>query len=206
MNGTLRRSRQPLRMIEPEPQMPGHHSQSVAGGLKFYQKRSMVMKLTLEDVTQEVKEAVRLYLEKHAIAEETRARVDVIQRQILAEEVKLYANPDGLRIFDPEETYLSDDEEAWQRYQELCDAKEREGGIKPPEMELDYCPALVAEREQLEAEWVIMDAAAVMLKLEFDGRKLNNLLLCEQNGKGLERRQKFIDTVVALVIAIESGE
>jgi hypothetical protein len=167
--------------------------------------------LSPQDVTQEVKEAVETYLASRAVAEATRAKVDVVQRQVL-QDIILYTDlgrkygGSVKRIVDPNQVYLSENSGGVLRYLREVDRLLRIDGIKPAEMGFDYCPALVAETDQLQTEWALLDATAKMLEMDIDGRQLNTRLLCEQNGKGLERRQEFIDTVVKMVLAIQNEE
>lgn len=168
-------------------------------------------RLTIQDVTPEVQNAVHELITSMAIAKTMRAKVDAIQRTVL-QDIALYndlevelSGPRRLRvertrIYDPKHSYQSEDDAAINAYYAACDAAERAAGLKPDGMDLDHCPALVAEHEQLKAEWNVLDAAAVMLDLEFDGQELNNRLLCEKNGKGLEQRRQFLDLVIGAVV------
>lgn len=162
--------------------------------------------LTAEDITQDVIDAVTHYLAKRATAEVLREKVNAVEAEVL-KDVALFddlrarhEDREAQRITEPRHTYLSEDEEALDRYYDAVDAALRDAGLKPAEMDRDYCPALVAEHDQLLAERAILDAAAKMLQMDFDGNELNNRLLCDQKGKGLERRQEFLDLVVKLVV------
>lgn len=86
-------------------------------------------------------------------------------------------------------------------YYTEIDKRLKQLNMKPSDMERDFCPALVAEHEQLKAEWHIMDVAATMMELNYNGKELNHKLLCQKNG--LEQRQKMIDLMVKLVLSIE---
>ena len=169
----------------------------------------MLTSFTKKDITQEMIVAVTNYINKRAFAETMTAEVSAIQKDILANEIALYNDLETKRsrfghtaqkqrITDSKHTYLSEDEEVIQKYYKLCDSRLRESGLKPADMEFDYCPMLVARTEQTKAEWGIMDAAAKMLKLYMSGKDLNNGLLC----KGLEARQEFIDLSCNLVMSL----
>lgn len=161
-------------------------------------------KLTREDVTTEVVEAVRAYLEARAVAEPLREAVDQVEREILAE-LQLTNNFDLSRelnadlgpqvITEPKQVYLCNDEDQLEAYYDEVDARCRAAGLKPDDMERDFCPALVAKRRVTEAEWVLIEEAGKMLEMD-EPEDLNNRLLCA----GLEDRQKFIDLTVRLVV------
>jgi len=164
--------------------------------------------LTRNDVTQELIDLVTEYLARRVIAEVTRQEVDAVQRDVLQDIVVMSTareHPHGRslpskRITDPDLTYLCRDESAMTTYYQAIDTKLREAGIKPDDMELDYCPALVAECNQVEAEWAILDEAAKMLDIHTGKGELNSGLLCCKNG--LETRQEFIDLTVSLVLSL----
>ena len=159
------------------------------------------MNLTQKDITQEVKSAVNAYLMARAYAETMRAAVDKIERAILQEspvtnglEVE-HGEPARL-ITEPKHTYLCTDEAMMADYYAEVNKRLRAKGLKPADMPDTHCPALVAEEMQLTAERLVIDTAADMLKLGFDGKELDHRLLC----MGLEKRQELIDLVVKLVV------
>jgi hypothetical protein len=160
---------------------------------------------TPQDVTQELIDTVAAYLVLRTKAEVIREQVDTVQRQVLAgitlyNDLEIEHGLDRERITKPNRVYLSQDETALGGYYKAIDAKLRELGIKPADMQLDYCPALVAEHEQAKAEWALIDEAAKMLDTYEGPGQFNNALLSTQNG--LETRQKFIDLIVGLVLAL----
>jgi len=166
----------------------------------------MKTNLTMQDVTQDVKSSVNAYLMARAYAETMRSAIDKIQRGVLEEcpltnglEVK--HGKSERRITDPEHAYLETREDHIQDYYAECDKREREAGLKPKEMEFDYCPALVAEHLQVKSEWLLIESAAEMLG-EDKPEDFNNKLLCH----GLESRKKFIDLVVGLVLNLPDFE
>jgi hypothetical protein len=147
--------------------------------------------------TPEVKELVCKYLAAHVKAEVTRAEVDKITAKILAE-FPLYATiKDSKRITDPKYTWLCGDDARMATFYAMTDKAERAAGLKPTSMPDDYCPALVAEDEQRQAENALIEASGGPLGVSNEG------LLCSGHGKGLENRQKWIDLVVGLHLAKE---
>ena len=158
--------------------------------------------LTPQDVTTELIDAVAEYLVLRAAAEVTRQEVDKVQREILAAveltDTREWGSQE--RITDPGETYRCRDDAAMAQYYQAVDTALRAADLKPNDMEFDYCPALVAEHDQLKAEWTIIDEAAKMLEV-FPGKgEFNNALLCAKDG--LAQRQKFIDLTVDLVLSL----
>lgn len=161
--------------------------------------------LTPEDVTQELIDAVAAYLVLRAKAEVVREQVDTVQRQVLTDvllcnDLEVEFGLVRERVTEPDKVYLSQDESALNSYYGAIDTKLRELGIKPADMQLDYCPALVAEYEQTKAEWVLVDEAAKVLGTYEEPGQFNAALLSAKNG--LETRQKFIDLTVGLVLAL----
>jgi len=160
-------------------------------------------KLTMKDITPEVEAAVNAYLLARANAEVKREAVDAVYGEVLAE-IPMFVDmkfaedhePSGERITDRKLLYLSADEDACKRVYAEVDVRLRAKRLKPDDMPVEHCPALVAENFQTECEWAILDASADMLGLEFDGKELNHRLLC----LGLEKREAYIDIVVKLVI------
>jgi len=167
--------------------------------------------MTKADVTPEVKETVTALLVKMTYARLMREEVDRIEREVL-QTITLYNDLDlellgqrghpieRKRTLDPHQAYQSQDDQALAAYYTLCDSAERDAGIKPPGMDKDHCPALVAEEAQRKAELAVMDASAKMLQLDFDGQELNHRLMCDPKGKGLERRREWLDLVIGLVV------
>ena len=160
--------------------------------------------LTKADVTPDVIAGVTELLARMTIAQVTREEVDKVQSAVL-QDIALYDDlmathqeREPERVYNPGQTYLSQDEPALKRYYAATDAALRAKGLKPDDMATEYCPALVAEHNETKAEWALLDAAAEMLELDFDGQELNSRLLCHKNG--LERRQEFLDILIKLVV------
>lgn len=163
--------------------------------------------LTAEDITQGLIDAVTTYLARRAKAEIIREEVGEVEREVLANaplynDLEVRHGLERKRIVKPGRVYLSEDETALSVYYGAVDLALRKAGIKPDDMEPDHCPALVAERAQTEAEWALLDEAAKMLGVYEKPGSLNGSLLCMKNG--LKERQRFIDLVVGLVLALES--
>lgn len=156
----------------------------------------MKTSLSRKDITQELVDAVAGYVYAQAKATVTREAVDEAAREILAAD-PLPHRRGGDPITDPKLTYLATDE-ASERYFDLMDAKLRELGLKPDDMPRDYCPALVAEADQHNAEVAVITEAARMLEID-EPLAMNNDLLCQKDG--LAKRQKFIDLTVRLVVS-----
>lgn len=107
-----------------------------------------------------------------AFAETMRARVDPIHAAILAE-APIYVAPEWRerarnagrlpetsetppeRITDWEKLWLASDADAADCYAE-ADRRLRAEGIKPDDMEANYCPALVADHLQIDAETALI--------------------------------------------------
>jgi hypothetical protein len=159
--------------------------------------------LTVNDITPEVKAAVAAYLLARTFAECKREQVDAVEREALAEcplpvleEFRERGRPEY--ITDPRLTYMAKPDEFAEHCRE-CSARERERGIKPADMPEEHCPALVAENARRRAEQFLIECAARMLEAP-EPEKFGALLLCDPKGKGLERRQRFVDLTVGLVV------
>lgn len=160
----------------------------------------MKTNLTPEDVTTELKNAVTDLVARRKEAETIREKVNAVQREVLQgvalfNDLEVGRGLDKQRIVDPKQTYLSQDEGALEYYYEVVDMNLRELGVKPADMPLDHCPALVAEHERTKAEWTLIDEAAKMLGVYEEPGQFNNGLLCT----GLDKRQQLIDLTVNLV-------
>lgn len=92
---------------------------------------------------------VRNYLLLKTLAEMKREEVDAIHLEILTE-APIFSDAEFSRrprrqILKSNELYLSTDEDACKDFYAESNARLKAAGIKPEEMESDYCPALVAE-------------------------------------------------------------
>jgi len=159
--------------------------------------------LTKADVTPEVKASVAELLARMTVAKVTREKVDEVQAAIL-QYLELFTKPypeRGLvseRILDPSRSWRAEDGPALEAYYDTVDAALRAKGLKPDDMERDYCPALVAEHNQLKAEWALLDAAGRMLDMGYEDGELNDRLLCDKDG--LSRRREFLDLMIKIVV------
>lgn len=155
--------------------------------------------------------AVRAYLLARACAETTRARVDEVQRAILAES-HWHVAPEwrerttrrgGLeRITDPGLAYLLSAEDQ-ARYCAECDRRTRAAGLKPASMPDEHCPALVAEELQRQATALMIDLAAPFVGFREDKPgEMHHRLLCA----GLDKRREFVDLLVKLALATPGFE
>jgi hypothetical protein len=142
-------------------------------------------------VVKALTEAVNLLLVTMAHAECLRERVDAIDRAVLAEHT--YTNEyEGNRITEPKESWQMGDDDA-ALYHPRRDAAIRAAGFDPPE---GYCPALMAESAQTEAENALVKASE-----PFFGVTNDQLLSHFANGKtGLDHRREFIDLLIGLVV------
>ena len=161
----------------------------------------MKTKLTQSDITPAMKSAVTAYLLAKAHAQVMREEVDKIERAVLEEcpltnglEVEHGQPP--RKITDPKDVWLCDDDNTLEEYYQDVDHRLREAGLKPESMPREHCPALVAEDMETKAKWLICDASADMMDLEYDGKELNSRLL----SRGLDEYQRFIDLNAKLVV------
>ena len=158
--------------------------------------------LTRQDVTPKLVKAGYAYIVAKAAAETVAATIGPIQAEIL-QDFELYNDLEvehGLprrRITAVKDLYLSNNEDEVLAYYAAVDQRLKAEGLKPHDMDADYCPALVAEDEQRKAEYALITEAARMLEVD-EPEDFNNALLCQRNG--LEKRREFIDLTAALVV------
>jgi len=133
----------------------------------------MSNKEKLAQVYESAKPFVDNVLLAMARAQLERERVDKIYNAILADGV--YMDDQGNQILDNNRAYRINDKQAADYYK-LCDLALREAGYDLPDV--GYCPALMAEEEQREAERQLVDAVApllgitrAVLMLNFDSYK-----------------------------------
>lgn len=128
---------------------------------------------------------------KEAIAKVVREQVDTVQRRLLLEECQLFADLDGGdRIIDPKKTYLSQDDDACKAYYAAQNRELRAAGIKPPEMDEEFCPALVAENQEMLARRAFLTAMAPLF-----GVNPSDLLCSRQ-----DLIEKFFELAMGLVL------
>lgn len=165
-----------------------------------------------DEITPEFKEAVYDLIAKKAHAEKMREAVNTIKTDILTNEVALYNDVEverhrckRKRIYNPDRTYLSEDDKSINEYFSACDVAERKAGLKPDDMPRTHCPASVAEHDQRRAEWHLIDVFVELFEINMTGKEYNNLLLLgSSDGKknGLEFRQEFLNVCINLVLSI----
>jgi hypothetical protein len=129
---------------------------------------------------------VNVLLLRKAYAQIEREKCDKIQRRLLA--TGSYGG-DG----NPKTVYRLP-AEATNRYFADLDTAYREAGYR--HLSPGYCPALIAEHAETEAEWALIKAAE-----EFFPGVTNDKLLCGSKALGgLETREKYLDLLIGLVV------
>jgi hypothetical protein len=155
----------------------------------------MNTKPKMQDViTPEVKSYVNAYLMARAFAETMRAKVDAIHREILTQ-CPIYADVHGhtQQIFESKDLYLCSNDALCQEFYEEADKRLRSAKLKPDDMPVTHCPALVAEYLQTKCEWALIETAGKPFGIT------NNGLLASKDG--LKNRQQFIDLTVRLIVS-----
>ena len=147
-----------------------------------------------EVITPELKSCVNAYLMARAHAEVMRTKVDEIHRQILTE-CPIYADVHGRteQIFKSGDLYMCSNDALCRDFYDEADKRLRAAKLKPSDMPVDHCPALVAEHLQTKTEWMLIESAGTPFGIT------NDLLLSQPHG--MEQRQKFIDLVVRLIVS-----
>ena len=92
-------------------------------------------------------------LAKRAFAEVERKRVDAYIAPVFAQ--FRFVDDEGAVITNPKRLYHCEDAAMCAAYYAACDIAHREHGFKG---EPGECPALVAEHNQLKAEWVVLES------------------------------------------------
>jgi hypothetical protein len=162
----------------------------------------MKQHLTREDVTPDVIEAGYAYIAALAATQVMAEAVKPIELEVLAgfefyNDLSVEHGAERRRVTNPDDLYLSLDEENVSAYYAAVDQRLRALGIKPDGMPAEHCPLLVAKHKQTQAEWALITAAARMLGEE-KPEEFNNKLLCQANG--LEKRREFIELTAKLVV------
>lgn len=116
-------------------------------------------------------------LAKRAFAEVERKRVDAYIAPVFAQ--FRFVDDEGAVITNPKRLYHCEDAAMCAAYYAACDIAHREHGFKG---ESGECPALVAEHNQLKAEWVVLESMARFVGLD-DGALSRTL---EIRAKALE--------------------
>lgn len=139
-----------------------------------------------------------------AFAELERERVNKIQREVLASEVFLMDEKhldrgrEDARILDPEKAWLMNDVDAPRYYAKLSEIH-LDNGFE--DAAKGYCPALVAENLQLEAEWALIKAAEKFFPGIDNNRLLNGIHREDGSWEcGLDVRKKYLDLLIGMVV------
>ena len=148
------------------------------------------------EIYPQLKTAVVELIAKRAYAETLREKVDAIYTEVLSlPEFAIYKDLDehcdGSRITERELIYLSKDENTVQKIYAEIDHRYRVTGIKSEEMPQDFCPALLAEREQLDAE----------RKLMLLGNRVTGIYY--QEILSLEIRKEYLELLCKLAFSLE---
>lgn len=158
-------------------------------------------RLTAASVAAELRPAVNAVLMTMAHAQLMREEVDAIQREILAEcpltpgELAIKMG-ETAPITDPKDVYLCDDAAQLEDYYAECDKRERARKVKPVDMAKEYCPALVAESTQRDAEHLMLDCFAELIKFEGGGDLFRHRLLC----RGLDEYNRAKELCIKIVV------
>lgn len=129
-------------------------------------------------------EPVRTLLLATAYAQVERERVDKIQRKVLDDL--------GYEKLPLKHDYQLPDDVA-QKYYKRLNAIHLADGFE--DAARGYCPALVAERLQTEAEWALFEAVEPLTGVN------NNAILCgTKKMTGLEARKKYLDLLIGFVV------
>ena len=159
------------------------------------------------EITQNVKSAVSAYLLARTYAEIMREKVDSIQSRILSE-TTYNVSPEFARrgrkierIIEPKNTWLMSTADL---HDFLCDVRHEcnRAGLETPqatdttEFWSYYCPALVAESLQKDAEHLLIESMAEMIG-EASPKDFLHRLLCA----GLAKYHHFIDLTVKMTLA-----
>ena len=158
-------------------------------------------KLTAASVAAELRPAVDAVLMTMAYAQLMREKVDAIRREILTE-CPLTPGEFAMKmretapITDPKSVYLCDDAAQLEDYYAECDKRERAARLKPADMAKEHCPALVAESAQREAEHLMLDCFAELIKFEGGGKLFRHRLLC----RGLDEFKRAKDLCIKIVV------
>lgn len=124
-------------------------------------------------------------LAKRAFAEVERKRVDAYIAPVFAQ--FRFVDDEGAVITNPKRLYHCEDAAMCAAYYAACDIAHREHGFKG---ESGECPALVAEHNQLKAEWVVLESMERFVGLD-DGAL----------SRTLEIRAKALELCTAVALA-----
>ena len=69
-------------------------------------------------------------------------------------------------MIDPKDYWLSEDEDACKAYSAAQNRELRAAGIKPDDMDDEYCPALVAANQAMDARRAVINAVAPLVGID----------------------------------------
>ena len=124
-------------------------------------------------------------LSKRAFAEVERKRVDAYIAPVFAQ--FRFVDDEGNAIVDEKRLYHCEDKALCDAYYAACDVAHREHGFTG---EPGECPALVAEHNQLKAEWAVLESMERFVGLD-DGAL----------SRTLEIRAKALELCAQIVLA-----
>lgn len=160
-------------------------------------------KLSISDITPEIKTCVSTYLLARILAECEREKVDTIETEIL-ETANYYTSEKWServcgkreRILVPKDTYLMDEAD-YKDYRAEVVKRMIQAGYSDKEYRLSegYCPALIAESMLVDAEHALIDATKTVFP-EISVHKL----LCHY--PGVETMHKYTDIWVSMVVSL----
>lgn len=118
-------------------------------------------------MTPAVKTLVSTYLLARIYADIKREEVNVIHTQIL-QDIEIHANTYGRteRLFKMNDLYMCNDDTLCAKIYAEADKRLKAAGIKPADMDSDYCPALTAEHDLVKIEWLILEETAPPLGID----------------------------------------
>lgn len=141
---------------------------------------------------QELQQAVFDMIAAQAAAKVVRKKVDNVYKSLL-EDNEIYEADHpwctGKRIMDNKHLYLASDED-FKRIYAMANRVLVQIGIKPPDMDYDYCPALVAENYAITLENAVIDMSGA--PFEIDRYKLVSM----------GDRQEWLDLVCKIVLSL----
>ena len=144
------------------------------------------------EIAHKLKPYVENLLIKKAIAQTIREEVNVIQGRILATN-SFYSSEEWgepYRIADPGEAWLMPESDHVIYWELVADAYEKTGyQLK----DRDYCPALIAENKQNEAERALIEAAAPYFNVT-NPQLIGN------------RRERYLDLLIGLVVSLKDPQ
>ena len=146
----------------------------------------------IKEINNEIKTCVFSLMTARAFSVTMRRAVAKVHRKILLE-TPIYANQfdETKQIVSSKNLYLTDDDTACNNFYVESDIILKNAGIKPDDMGVEFCPALVAERLVTLNENLLIEACVPVFRVSR-----------EQLYK-IDLRNKFINLVCKLVISLK---